>query len=434
MAMSEEERHEKVQRLRTAYERTREVLDRQQRVNELHPGTDIANNFVVLTVSYMGLEQTFKYLIAYEHGKTIEEITAQRGPYRHHDLGKLFEELSEETKATASEFYARFQSLHLYIPFNDVGDFLRNVSGERGEGYQKWRYALIQDTANEKNAPPLNSGDAMMAVWQIAIDLADRTVREDDNRIEMYEEHLETLCLGLLNDSHDEVYAAGVNEHWDGEMVLREIHEWIAIRDGILNAFASMLWNAARVGHHGAAFENEWSSRVLSKCLERIACHPLRTTHSDMACFADLAEGRYALQSGLTWNSGRNRFESTPWSLEKRYIQTPPETSIEIRYWGAVPDKRHRLWRAAEEAGYVILENHWFGELPRDQRWMQTIEVRSNATTDSFSILELWEGGHRQDPAYLCVQCEIRDIAPCLREVIEYFERQNRIRVQFHGH
>ena len=74
MAMSEDERFEKVQRLRTAYERAREVLERQQIVHELHPGTDIANNFVVLTVAYMGLEQTLKYLIAYETGNSIEEL------------------------------------------------------------------------------------------------------------------------------------------------------------------------------------------------------------------------------------------------------------------------------------------------------------------------------------------------------------------------
>ena len=392
MTMSEEERHEKVQRLRTAYARTREVLDRQERVNELHPGTDIGNNFIVLTVAYMGLEQTFKYLIAYERGESIEEITAPRGPYRHHDLGRLFEGLSEGRKATASEFYARFQSLHLYVPFTNASDFLRHVSGERGEGYEKWRYALIQNTANEENAPPLNSGETMMAVWQAAIDLADTTVRVDETSIEMYDEHLETLCIQILCDSHDAVYAAGVNDDWNGETVQREIQEWVTTKGGILNAFSSILWREARFGHHGVAYQNEWSSRVLTKCLEKISSHPLRTTHSNIACFADRARGRYALGSGLTWDSRRNRFESVPWSLETRYIQTPPDNSIEIRHWGAVPDKRHRLYRAAEEGGYAVLENHWFGELPRNQRWMQTIEVRSNNTPDSFSILELWEG------------------------------------------
>ena len=173
----------------------------------------------------------------------------------------------------------------------------------------------------------------MMAIWQVAIDLADRTVRDDENRIEMFEEHLETLCLAVLNDSHDEVYAASVNENWDGALVHREIHEWIATKGDILNAFSSILWSEARFGHHGAAFENEWSSRVLTKCLERIARHPLRATHSNIACFANRAQGRYAPGSGVTWDSRRNRFETVPWSLENRYMRTPPENSIEIRHW-----------------------------------------------------------------------------------------------------
>ena len=430
MAMSEEERHEKVQRLRTAYVRTREVLDRQERVHDLHAGTDIANNFVVLTVAYMGLEQTFKYLIAVEDGRTIEEITAQGGGYRHHNLARLFEGVSEEDQAMASEFYARFQSLHMYVPWDNARDFLRQISGERGEGYEKWRYALIQDTDDEENAPPLNSGEAMMAVWQAAMDLAERGLREDDNRFEMYEEHLEVLCFEILSDSHDEVYRSADDENWDGELVHREIGEWIANNGGILNAFSSILRREARVGHHDVAFENEWSARVLTKCLERISVHTLRRTYSNLACFADRAQGRYAVGSEISWDARTNRFENIPWSLEQRHIQTPPETSIEIRHWGAVPDKRHRVYRAAENAGYLVLENHWFGDLPRNHRWMQTIEVRSDATPDSFCVLELWEGRHPQDRAYLRVVCDLDLVSPDVRTVIDYYERQNRIRVE----
>ena len=431
MPMSEYERHEKVQRLRTAYARTREVLDRQERVRELHPGTDIANHFVVLTVAYMGLEQTFKYLIAVERGRTIEEITAQGGGFRHHNLGRLFEGLRAETQTTIAEFYARFQSLHMYVPWDSARDFLWHISGQRGEGYEKWRYALIQNTDDEENAPPLNSEEAMIAIWQIAIDLADSGLREDDNEIEMYEKHLESLCFDMLNESYDEVYRDGVNGNWDGERVQREIGEWMAGKGGVLNALSSILWREARFGHHDVAFESEWSPRILSKCLKRISVHELRRTHSNLACFADRAQGRYAIAKGVSWNTQTNRFETIPWTLEERRLEAPPENSIEIRHWGAVATKRQRLYRAAEESGYLVLENHWFGGLPRNRRWMQTIEVRSDSTPDSVCVLELWEKAHPQEAAYLRVICERDQIAPEALSMVQYFERQMEIRVGF---
>ena len=319
----------------------------------------------------------------------------------------------------------------MYVPWQTASDFLRHISGERGRGYENWRYALIQNTDNEENAPPLNSGEAMVAIWQIAIELADNGLREDNDRIEMYEEHLETLCFGMLNESHDEVYRESVGGNWDGEIVYREISEWIASKGSILNALSLILWREARFGHHDVAFENEWSARVLSKCLERISVHELRRTHSNLACFANRAQGRYAVAKGLSWNAHTNRFETIPWTLEERHLEAPPENSIEIGHWGAVAAKRQRVYRGAEESGYLILENHWFGGLARNRRWMQTIEIRSDSTPDSFCVLEVWERSHPQDGAYLRVICERDQIAPETLTMVQYFERQMEIRAGF---
>ena len=107
MPMSREERFEKVQRLRTAHGGTRKALENEPVVWELHRGTDIAQNWPVITAAYSGLEQTIKYLIAEEKGLTIQELVdsavtengqanegrRRRYRYRTHNLGRLFSRL-----------------------------------------------------------------------------------------------------------------------------------------------------------------------------------------------------------------------------------------------------------------------------------------------------------------------------------------------------
>ena len=58
MPMSREEKIEKVQRLLTAHRKTKQVLENEPVTWELHPGTDIARNWTVITAAYSGLEQT----------------------------------------------------------------------------------------------------------------------------------------------------------------------------------------------------------------------------------------------------------------------------------------------------------------------------------------------------------------------------------------
>ena len=326
-----------------------------------------------------------------------------------------------------SEFYARFQSLHIYVPFLDANEFVGHISGRRGEGYENWRYALIQDTNNEENAPPLNSGDAMLAVWQATVLLADRSIREDESSIIMYDEFLRELLYHVLMDCQDEVLRTANSVNGDGELVHREINEWLTARGDILNAFSAIIRRQTMVGNHGVGVESELAGRIWRNSWREFKSDPRRTTYSNLACFVNRAQGRYSVGRGVSWDSESQRFRSIPWTLDGRYAEAPPQNSIEVRYWGAVPDKRHRLYRAAGQGGYLVLENHWFGGLPENHRWMQTLEVRSDSTPNSFCVLELWEGPYRQDRAYLRVSCELEQLAPDLRTVIEYHQRQNRM-------
>ena len=107
------------------------MLEGEPLTRELHPGTDIARNWTVITAAYSGLEQTLKYLIAEERDLTIAElinysapkrtgnIECETGkyPYRTHNLGRLYSELEESTRNIVQDFYGRFQSLHSYDLF-----------------------------------------------------------------------------------------------------------------------------------------------------------------------------------------------------------------------------------------------------------------------------------------------------------------------------
>ena len=68
-----------VQRLTIAQERTREAHEETFKGHDVHLGTEIAGVWPFITAAYSGIEQTFKFLIAEAHGKTVEELVATRG-------------------------------------------------------------------------------------------------------------------------------------------------------------------------------------------------------------------------------------------------------------------------------------------------------------------------------------------------------------------
>ena len=171
------EQFEKVQRLLTAQGRTKKVLESEPVVWELHPGTDIAQAWPTITAAYSGLEQTIKYLIAEEKGWSIQELVDFAGtengepreggrrkyPYRTHNLHCLFSKLEDPTKDIVQEFFGRYESLHPDIGVGRVDEFLCRVSGKKGDGYVRWRYALIEEKTLPTNSPG-NSGGHLGSV------------------------------------------------------------------------------------------------------------------------------------------------------------------------------------------------------------------------------------------------------------------------------
>ena len=206
MPMSRDASIEKVQRLLTAYKKTREVLEGEPVTWELHPGTDIARNWTVIIAAYSGAEQTLKYLLAEENGLTVPELidftvpddvdanehNAKTYPYRTHSLASLFSKLERSTQDIVRDFYRRYRSLHSYIVIGSADAFLNRVSGRQGTGYERWRYTLIED-----RPPPKNSPEALVAIWGVCVRIAEERLWEKQ-RVRMPDKELaQTLCHRL---------------------------------------------------------------------------------------------------------------------------------------------------------------------------------------------------------------------------------------------
>ena len=109
MPMTRESRMEKVQRLSTAHTKTKEMLEGEPLTRELHPGTDIARNWTVITAAYSGLEQTLKYLIAEERDLTIAELINYSAPKRTGNIECETGKYPYRTHCMSSKYVDRWQ-------------------------------------------------------------------------------------------------------------------------------------------------------------------------------------------------------------------------------------------------------------------------------------------------------------------------------------
>ena len=368
MPMSREAKIEKVQRLLTAHKKTTEVLESEPVTRDLHPGTDIARNWTVITSAYSGLEQTLKYLIAEENELSIEELIdfvvpqnldvneTRHGnyPYRTHNLGLLFLKLQEETRVVVRDFYQRFRSLHSYVGSASVDQFLALVSGPGGAGYERWRYTLIEDRPLPKNNP-----EALLAIWGICVQMAEERLW-DNQRVSMPDKQLtQAFCqrLELL------LVRVSVDRQNDGEQfqdISGEIRQWLWRRDHPLNAFAEVLWHFARYGSHGAENVSDWFSDTLTRWVNEILASPAASTRTSLRAFLVRAQGLTPDGQSIRWNKAGKRFEAVPWSLERRFRDTLPPQATVIGDFDRLGASLSTLWVAARESGYEVLENRAF--------------------------------------------------------------------------
>lgn len=424
MPMSRNESIEKVQRLLTAYNKTREMLESEPVTWELHPGTDIARNWTVITSAYSGAEQTLKFLIAEENGLTIPElisftdpnnIGADKHPYRTHNLGRLFSKLQKSTQDVVREFFARYRSLHSYIAIGSADDFLNGVSGRQGTGYERWRYTLIED-----EPPPKNSPEALVAIWGVCVQIAEerlwtnqRVLMPDKELTHTLRRHLEMLLNKVSVDRQ--------NAGEPFQDVSAEIRDWLWRGDHPLNAFAQVLWHFARYDSHGVEDASEWLSDTLSRWVNDVTANPSASARTSLRAFLTRAQGLTREGQSIQWNPSRNRFEAVHWSLEQRFNDTlSPQATVICDDLSRHQAPLATLWAAAKDSGYGVLENRAFDGPPGENIWFRTLEVRAEDAGTVRPILAIWQQRNTDhDRFYMVEEYPLEEVAQPLRRWVE---------------
>ncbi len=325
MPMNKLQKGEIVKRLQVAYKKTNEILEREPISRDLHPGSDIARRWTIITAAYSGLEQTLKFLIANEESYTIEELINHRSqsnkkinksiggryPYRTHDLARLFCCLEESKKVVIRKYYGQFQSLHSYISIESLDDFLKEVSDLDGKGYERWRYSLIE----VKKPLPRNSAEALVAIWGVCTEIAIKCVF-DNQRVRMLDQKLRWT---LWQQLEKQMNAVSLKRQIAGEPFQ---NLKIEARDRLfqdrcsLDVFAEILWHFDRYRSHGLTNVSGQLSEAVNKWIAHFLDYKSKAGITSLRWFIERAQGRTPLGESIRLNKETKHFEAVPSSLE----------------------------------------------------------------------------------------------------------------------
>lgn len=435
--MSRDTKIENVQRLQTAHNKTKKMHELEPETRELHPGTDIARNWTVITASYSGLEQTLKYLIADQSELSIAELIAlantrntnaikectKKYPFRTHNLGWLFSKLDRSTQEVVREFYDRYRSLHSYLSIGNVDQFLNTVSGPKGAGYERWRYTLIEDKPLPKNSP-----EALLAIWGVCIQIAYGRVW-GNQRVQMPDKELALEFCEQMDSLHLSVSVERQNAGEPFQDLSREIRDWLWRGGHPLNAFAEVLWHYARHGCHGAQNVSEWLSETLTRWVEDVMESSAVSRRTSLRAFINRAQGYTTNGRSIRWNRKKNRFETVRWSLQTRYQENLPPQAIMIGdlTWRGTP--LNTLWVAAEESGYRVFENRGFKGPSDKEIWFRILELRTEGVGRLKPVLSVWQKRENYKNLYYIIEeCARDEMSPSVRRWIDLARRLGEVR------
>ena len=437
MPMTREETKEKIQRLRTAHKKTKETLDWEPLTWELHPGTNIARKWTVVTAAYSGLEQTLKYLIAEEQGHTIPQLidygqpeirytdkyARRQYPYRTHNLAFLFSALGKATQDIVREFFARFQSLHSYITIDRVDQFLEEASGAKGLGYGRWRYMLIED-----EQLPRNSSEALVAIWGVCVEVAVARIWTKQ-RVRMPDEMLEWEFYHRLEKLRTAVAVERQNQGEEFQDIEAELKTWLWNEGHPLNAFADLLWHFDRYEIHRVTDISDLFSDTLSRWARSVLEDPVTIGPATLRAFVERARGHWPDGASIRWNANSNRFEAVRWSMPTRFQGAPPPDAVVIGDPTWRGTRLNTLWREAREGGYEVRENRAF-DGPRDPDvWFRTLAVGVGQSRGVKPVLTVWEKRWSDENLmYIVEECPPAEMGESLRSWIESARRIGKMR------
>lgn len=382
--MNQSEQREILQRLESAWRRSQGAFEKTETGRDLHAGTQIANWWMFMTAGYSGIEQSFKFIIAAKKGKTVEDLINEKdSPYKTHNLGLLFQKIDKEAKQVLNEYYERFQSLHNYIEIATLRDFLKEVSGAKGKGYEQWRYALI-----EPGPIPRSNVDCMLAIWYACVQLITKK-QYPNQEIWMPDRELLQTFESVLQDAWDEVYIRRQNAEMDVPDGIEELNRWLESYDHPINAYADLLWNHHRGKISEYVGDLDWLVELFCEWSERITKPRQNGIQTGLLCFADRAKGSTRTGIGVRWNAETNRFENIPWNLDQILAESVPGTAKKVKR--VTDETRDKILRKMHKEGFDVKECRSYGGELEDKKWTCTMVAEKIQASGGKFVLEVWQ-------------------------------------------
>ena len=399
-------------RLSNAYDKVRAAWESTPPVRELSPSYALSNIWPALTMSYSGIEQILKYLLARARGLSVAELVAlprdasrePHGSFKSHDLSWLFGQLEPPVRTAIDADFRTFLTLYSYIPYDGLDDFLLDISGQRGDGYQRWRYILVEFDAS----PPRNSPDAMLAIWRcLLLELARQS--EWTALFAPLPQHVEDDLLHRLREVESRAIDAahsGRGPFSGSDDVLAidtELDAWFASSTNRLTAFASVLHHCHNRGTPGIDSASGFFSAVLMGWYREVA-EACGAENSATTMFARRAWGddvSYGAGPSVVWDEQARLFRPTPWTLELLTSGAPPQDGVIVADLHRFSPHFPRLRRLAADCGYRFLENRSFPPDVPDTRWCRVHEFREPGPSGEV-LLTFWQRRGDEDFFYAC--------------------------------
>lgn len=190
-----------VQGLRSIHKKISNYVHENPVQGDLIPDQRTLNAWPHMTMTYSLLEQSLKAVVnSLNSNYRVQEMKEDS-----HHLNLVYGRLDPDVKASLSDGYRTFQSLHNYISYMRLDEFMAAID----DGYVKWRYFPLQGW--KCGNPGKNSAAAMLEVSRHAIDIFAAQVATDhglhtvDKRLKFkFRKLIEKYATSLVNQDGGE--------------------------------------------------------------------------------------------------------------------------------------------------------------------------------------------------------------------------------------
>lgn len=208
---------------------TCELLHRTYQMNPVKPDLSAEYEGIaawsMVTCCYSGIEQAMKCLLKMAG-------LYRKKCHKHHDIGKLFRALVEEEQRVIGVAYAKYRSLHDYIPLVSVGSFLNAID----EGYQTWRYFLLEGP-EEGSWPPTTHAGAMLEIWSALTDVIQARIATNHGLHSVDRRIVHYLKEDATGDAWTRNSLSGI-----GAAEIGEMNRWMQSYNHAINAYADLFY------------------------------------------------------------------------------------------------------------------------------------------------------------------------------------------------